>query len=166
MTAGIVPLLIALLASGPAASTAQVPEAARIELPDQLGGSDSVAAHRERVTVVLVVTARRLRNLKGWQKELQERFDDVDFVLIADVPADPPVTYEQVVKKLEQRIPDEVSVLIDLERRWATELELDTERPNVLLFDRQSRLVASFRGLKEKGLVDRVSAALADLLAS
>ncbi len=166
MTAGIVPLLIALLASGPAAGTAQVPEAARIELPDQLGGSDSVDAHRERVTVVLVVTARRLRNLKGWQKELQERFDDVDFVLIADVPADPPVTYEQVVKKLEQRIPDEVSVLIDLERRWATELELDTERPNVLLFDRQSRLVASFRGLKEKGLVDRVSAALADLLAS
>ncbi len=138
----------------------------RQELPDQRGDADSVAAHRDRIAVVMVVTARRLRNLRSWQKALQERFEDVDFVLIADVPADPPVTYEQVVSKLERRIPDPVRVLIDVERRWATALELDTERPNILLFDRQGRLAAKFRGREEPDLVERVSRELAGLIGS
>ena len=148
----------------PVAGSEELPTAATLELPDQLGGSDSVAAHRGQVAVAMVVTARRLRNLKGWQRELQERFDDVDFVLIADVPADPPVTWEQVAKKLAQRVPDEVPVLIDLERRWATELELDTERPNLLLFDREGRLASRFRGRKEEALVEEVGRALAELV--
>lgn len=166
MKPGIVPVLAALLLLASASDVSEVPAAAALELPDQLGGSDSVAAHRDNVAVVMVVTARRLRNLKGWQKELQERFESVHFVLIADVPADPPVTFDQVADKLGQRIPEEVPVLIDLERRWATELGLDTERPNLLLFDRQGRLVASFSGRKESALVDRVSEALADLVGS
>lgn len=159
-------LLLPCALGGQLADATEIDGLARVELPDQQGRLDSVAAHRDRVTVVMVVTARRLRNLKDWQKELQRRFDGVDFVLIADVPADPPVTYDRVVEKLGRRIPEEVSVLIDLERRWATGLGLDTERPNLLLFDRGGRLAASFRGRSESALVEEVSRALAALAGS
>jgi hypothetical protein len=140
------------------------PAAAEAELPDQLGGSGSVAAHRGEVTVAMVVTAARLRNLKAWQRDLQERLEGVTFVLIADVPSDPPVTLERVVSKLGEKVPEEVPVLIDLERLWATELELDTGRPNVLLFDRDGFLVESFRGFAREDIVESAARRLEELL--
>lgn len=149
--------------SGPIPARAR-PAAAEVEMSDQLGGSGSVAAFRGEPVVVMVVTASRLRNLKGWQRDLQERFEDLRFVLVADIPAEPPVTLDRVQEKLSSRVPEEVPVLIDLERRWATELELDTGRPNILLLDRAGELVARFRGRKEKVLVDEVGARLAELL--
>jgi hypothetical protein len=147
-----------VLCLGQAGAASQQPgsTAAEIELPDQLGGSDSVTAHRGQVTVAMVVTAARLRNLKAWRRDLEERLDGIDFVLIADIPIDPPASLDRVVAKLAERVPNEVPVLIDLERRWAVELGLDTDRPNILLFDREGRLVASFRGRSEPSLVDAV----------
>lgn len=136
---------------------ADVPSASRVEFRDQLGRIDSVERHQGGVVVAMVVTARRLRNLRGWQKELQERFEDIAFVLIADIPDDREVTYEDVVKKLGRRVPEEVSVLIDLERLWATELELDTSVPNVLVFDPAGNLIDRVRGRKDAELVDEVS---------
>ena len=109
----------------------QVPAVSDQELLDQYGRADSLAAHREHIVVGMVVTARRLRNLKGWEKQLRERYDDIHFVRIADVPAEPPVTYDQVAQKLVKRVPEEVPILIDIERRWALELELDTARPMI-----------------------------------
>ena len=47
------------------ASWAEVPAAAEIEMQDQLGGAGAVAAYRGEPVVVMVVTASRLRNLKG-----------------------------------------------------------------------------------------------------
>lgn len=141
------------------------PATAAVELPDQLGGSGSVAAHRGEVTVAMVVTAARLRNLKAWQRDLQERVEGVIFVLIADVPSDPPVTLERVVVKLKEKVPEEVPVLIDLERLWATELGLDTGRPNILLFDRDGFLVESVRGLAGEDVVASAARRLEELLA-
>jgi hypothetical protein len=143
---------------------AEIPAATEVDMADQLGGSGSVAAFRGEPVVVMVVTASRLRNLKGWQRELQERFEEVRFVLVADVPAEPLATLERVQAKLAERVPEEVPVLIDIERHWARELELDTARPNILLLDASGDLVARFRGRKEKALVDEVSASLAVLL--
>jgi len=165
MTARLATTLLVLSLVAASSSFAEaVPAAADAALPDQHGRTDSVAAHRDHVTVVMVVTAARLRNLRAWQKELQERFDSVHFLLIADVPAEPAVTYERVAEKLAQRVPEEVSVLIDIERRWAEELDLDTDRPNLLLFDRQGLLVSTFRGRERPELVEQVSQALEALV--
>ena len=83
---------------------------------------------------------------------------------MADVPDDPPVTYQDVANKLADRIPEGVSVLIDVDRRWATELDLDTGRPNILLIDREGNLAARFRGRSEPELVEEVSRKIEELL--
>jgi hypothetical protein len=127
-----------------------------IQLRDQNGDPDTLAAHRGRVVVVMVVDAKRLRNLRPWARELRERFDEIETMLIAEVPADPPTTYERVVGKLSERIPDDVSVLIDMERLWATTLDLETSRPNLLLVDRNGSLVASYFGSYDAGLAATV----------
>ena len=150
-------LAIGLLTGVPA-------EVAELVLPDQRGDRDSLAAHRGDVVVAMVVTARRLRNLKGWERDLRDRFDEVEFFRVADVPDDPPVTYQDVVDKLAERIPEGVSVLIDVDRRWSTELGLDTGRPNILLIDREGNLAARFRGRSEPELVEEVSRKIEELL--
>jgi hypothetical protein len=52
-----------------------------------------------------------------------------------------------VAEKLSARVPEGVSVLIDIDRRWAAALDLDTGRPNLLIIDPEGRLTATFRGL-------------------
>jgi hypothetical protein len=162
----VLPVLLAAALVSPAtrADDSARPAAAEVEMSDQLGGSGSVSQYRGEPVVVMVVTASRLRNLKGWQRDLQERFEDLRFVLVADIPAEPPVTLERVQEKLSTRVPEEVPVLIDLERQWATELELDTDRPNILVLDGSGELVARYHGRKEKVLVDEVCARLEELL--
>jgi len=54
-------------------------------------------------------------------------------------------------------------VLIDIDRRWARKLELDTLRPNLLLFDRHGELVARERGRAEPELVDAFAANIREL---
>jgi len=139
-------------------------ELAELVLPDQRGGEDSLAAHRGKVVVAMVVTAQRLRNLKGWERDLRARFEELDFVRVADVPQDPPVTYRDVADKLATRVPDEVAVLIDVDRRWSSTLGLDTDRPNLLLIDADGRLVATYRGRPEPELVDEVAKRIEELL--
>jgi hypothetical protein len=146
-----------------ALTVGQTPAVAELDLLDQHGVADRLADHSNRIVVVMVVTARRLRNLKGLERDLHERYEDLKFIRIADVPDDPPVTREEVADKLNKRVPEEVPILIDIERRWARELELDTERPNVLLFDRDGRFVAAFRGRAEPELLDEIHAALDEL---
>lgn len=158
-------VMVALLLSATGVAADPVtPESAGVVLRDQLGGSDSVAAHKGETTVAMVVTAARLRNLRNWQRDLQARFEAVDFVLIADVPRTPPATFVQVSSKLAKRVPEGVSVLIDLEGRWATELGLDTGRPNLLIFDADGALVDRFRGRHKADLVEVVSGRLEAVL--
>ena len=128
----------------------QIPAVADIALMDQHGVSDRLAAHRDHVVVVMVVTGKRLRNLKAWEKELRESYPEVHFLRIADIPEEPPVTREQVAEKLAKRVPEDISILIDIERRWAGEMKLDTGRPNLLLFDEEGKLAAAFRALGMK----------------
>ena len=156
----------------PTASAGSSPSSVRQDLPaqiadlrlvDHFGRDDGLTDHRGRVVVAMVVTARRLRNLKAWETNLRARYDGLDFLRIADVPPDPPVTHEQVAQKFARRVPEEVPILIDLAGHWARELELDTSRPNVLLFDREGRLAGSFRERWEEAPVDEVYALLDEL---
>lgn len=144
-------LLFGILAGTPA-------DVIEIELRDQYGRSDSLAAHRGETVVVMVVTARRLRNLKGWERDLRERMEDLRFLRVVDIPEDPPVTHQEVADKLSKRVPDDIAVLIDIERRWARTLALDTARPNLLLFDSAGKLVRHERGRYDAEVAAKLAA--------
>ena len=138
------PILSALL--GVLTLVGPAPRASELVLMDQFGEVGQVAMHKGDVVVVIVVTARRLRTVKPWEQALLERYGDLQTVLVADVPDEPPSSYERVAAKLVQRVPEGVRVLIDLDRVWASELSLDTSRPNLLLLDPEGRLVTSHAG--------------------
>ena len=146
-----------------ALAVGQIPDVAEQNLLDQRGATDRLADRRDQIVVVMVVTARRLRNLKALEEDLQARYETVHFMRIVDIPEKPRVTHEEVARKLDKRVPEEISILIDVERHWARELELDTQRPNLLLFDREGKFVAAFRGRAEPELLDDIHVVLDEL---
>ena len=129
-------------------------------LVDQFGREDGLGRYRGATVVALVVTAKRLRALKGWELELHKRCAGLSFLRVADVPAEPPVTWERVAGKLRERVPREVPIGIDLERSWAATYGLDTSEVNVLVFGPEGELAARFRGRRSKSLVEQVVAAV------
>lgn len=135
-----------------------------LPLRDQFGRPDGLERHRGKTVVALVVTAKQLRALKGWELELQKRLAGVSFLRVADVPAQPPVTWERVAGKLRERVPQQVPIGIDLARSWATTYELDTSEVNVLVFGPGGELAARFRGRRSKPLLDEVVAAVERVL--
>ena len=154
-------LLAVVTLAAPAAVGAAIDAVATVELPDQYGETDSLAAHRGRVVLVLVVTAKRLRTIRPWEEDLRQRFEGLDILRVTDVPADSKASPGQVAEKLRERVPEGVSVLLDLERRWATALGLDTATPNLLVIGPDGELVDAFAGRHDAELADRVAAALA-----
>lgn len=116
------------------------------QMPDQRGGRDSLAAHRGNPVVVVVVDARRLGTVRHWEQDLLTRFPKLHILTVADVNEKQPTTVERVAAVLSRRVPAEVTVLIDIERLWAREFELDTSAPNLVVFAPDGTLVARFRG--------------------
>jgi hypothetical protein len=157
-------LVAALILAGAAQPATAVGELAVLRLRDQHGVEDSLVAHRGRVVVVMVVDAERLRGLKAWERDLRERVEGFEVLRIAEVPLEPPTSYERVAAKLAEQVPEGVSVLIDLERRWAAALGLDASRPTLLLVDREGRLAATAAGRHEPALGAEVAARLAALV--
>jgi hypothetical protein len=157
-------LLVAALGVALHGRSDSISDLSQIELPDQYGVLDRVADHRDPVVVIAVVTAKRLRNLKAWERALRDRYDDLDIVRIADVPPGSPATIDQVSAKLRQRVPEGVRVLIDMDGRWAAELALDTSRPNLLVLDGDRRLAATVCGLHDSDLEAQFVGAIDDLL--
>jgi hypothetical protein len=133
-------------------------------LRDQHGRNDPAAARPGRPHAVFVVSARRLRRLKDWQREIDERLEGVGFLRVADVPSEPgqaPPRFEDVAATLRKRVPEDVPILIDVERRFRRELALDTREVSVLLFDASGRLAGRVHG---RPTPDRVEQATAHLL--
>jgi hypothetical protein len=128
-------------------------------LLDQFGREHGLEPQRDATVVALVVTAKRLRSLKGWELELAKRLEGVSFLRVADVPEQPPVTRERVAEKLRERVPEQVPIGIDISRSWATLYGLDTSEVNVLVFAPGGELAARFRGRRSKPLVEQVVAA-------
>ena len=137
-----------------------------LSLPDQYGAQDCLRAHRGRPAVVFVVSAERLRSLRPWEEALRERFGDerLDYLRIADVVTNGPTTFERVAEKLRERVPPGVAILVDLERRWATELGLATDEPNLLIVDASGELIAHYRGRRDVVLEELVAGRLESLL--
>jgi len=154
-------LLAVVTLAAHAAGGAPIDAVSTVELQDQYGERDSLAAHRGRLVLVLVVTARRLRTIRPWEEDLRLRFDDLAVLRVADVPADSKASPGQVAEKLRERVPEGVSVLLDLDRRWATALGLDTGAPNLLVIGPDGELLKAFAGRHDPELADRVAGFLA-----
>lgn len=117
-----------------------------VALADQYGRKDRLEAYSGSAVVVIVVSAQRLRKLKRWEIAIRDRYPTLRIVRIADVAVgDPPPTYEAVAERLRKRVPEEISVLIDMNRIWAAELDLDTSRPNLLVLDAEGSLRGTVR---------------------
>ena len=160
--------LLAVLSISTLAFAQAIPSLDAVEalaLRDQYGTEDMLRAHRGRVVVVMVVDAKRLRTLKAWERDLRDRFEDLDYLRIAQVPAESRATPERVASKLLDQVPDGVSVLIDMESRWGTELRLDTSRPNLIIVDGSGRVRATYAGRHEPGLAAVVISDLEKLVA-
>ena len=134
------PAAVQVVSEGQAAALAA-------RLPDQNGRPGGFEPSGGQPTVVFVVSAARLKRLKAWESALRQRFEGLRFVRVADVPpARPPARYEDVARRLREHVPREVSVLIDVDRLWATGFEIDSRQVNVLVLDAAGRLAGQLAG--------------------
>ena len=150
----------AALALG-AASAAE--DVRSIELPDQHGSRDSLAAHEGEVVLVFVVTATGLLNTRFWEEDLRAQVEGITYLRVADVPAGSSATLERIAARLRIVVPKEVPVMIDMEGRWARALGLDTSQPNLLAYTRGGLLGARYRGTWNPDSVPEVAARLRQL---
>lgn len=139
-------------------------------LPDQHGEMVSLSSYQsqypDQAILAIVVNGRKLRLVKGWEEGLRASYPQLVSMRVADIKDEPRPSQEQVAEKLRKRAPEGVSILIDLENRWATEYSLDTNEPCLLLFAGDGTLVAQFRGRASKAHLGEVNAALAEWLQS
>ncbi len=119
-------------------------------LPDQHGEMGGLQNQPQALQMVIVVSAKRLRRLKPWERELRERYPDLGLLRVADVPVSSPTPVEEVAAKLRKRLPADVDVLIDLDGIWAGHYNLDISVPNLLLFDSGRSLIAQHAGFYKR----------------
>lgn len=159
-------LPIATLLAAVALSALATPNATDLPtLSDQFGNEIGLADDAGRVRVAIVVSARKLRRIKPWEKAMREEFPELVVIRIADIPRSSPTTYDNVAKKLRKRLPEDVPVGIDLEGQWADALGLDTSVPNVLVFDADGKLTYQQSGMYKKSKYPSLQGALLDVSA-
>ena len=117
-----------------------------------------VTASSERPTIVIVVSAKRLRLTKAWEIAIREKLDDLDIVRIADLEHG--ANLDEVRSKLERRIPDEIDILLDPGSSWARTLELDASQPNLLLLLPDGSVQLLVRGRYSPERLDQLLARL------
>lgn len=152
--------MISSLALLTSLAVGHLPAVADTPFVDQHGATDRLSAHRGHTVVAFVVSARRLREVEAWEVALRDRFDDLTFLRVADVDEDREVSHADVAAKLLKRVPEDVSILIDVRRRWYQELQLDTSHTNVLVFDEDGALYRAFHGKRNDERLRQVVAAI------
>ena len=142
-------LLLAVLAA--TAVAAQPPA-----LADQYGTHIGLEDYTGEAVLAIVVSARKLRQVERWEQKLRAELPQLRSLRVADINEQPPPSHAQVATKLRQRVPEGVSVQIDLQSLWATNYSLDTREPCLLLFDSAHSVVAMYRGRAKDALVSEV----------
>jgi hypothetical protein len=118
-----------------------------VPLRDQFGVARGLDQHSGQVQIAIVVTAKKLRRLKPWERAIRENYPDLPVLRVADVPVTAPTEHEQVAEKLRKRLPEDVVVLIDLDGVWSQRYQLDVSVPNLLVFDARGELRSVHSGL-------------------
>jgi hypothetical protein len=147
-------ILFSLLAFT-AASAATLPA-----LPDQYGVSSSLNDYAGQPVLVIVASGRKLRWIGQWEKTLRAKIPELVSLRVADITDDPRPAETEVAAVLRDRAPPGISILIDMQNQWATNYQLDTGEPCLVLFDREHNVVTKFRGRPRDPLFSEVIAAL------
>lgn len=126
-------------------------------LPDQHGEPSGLADFTGQAVLAIVVTGRKLRQIERWEQQLRPDFPSLTSIRVADITEEPRPPMQQVADKISARAPDNVSILIDMENQWATEYDLDTDEPCLLLFDADHQVIGRFRGRAKKARVQEVA---------
>ena len=154
---------ITFLLSGLLLTGGLVAHAAPAALPDQNDQLLSLADYPNQTVLAIVVSGRKLRHIKKWEEGIRKVYPQLTSVRVADITDDPRPSQEQVAEKLRKRAPADVRIIIDMENLWATEYELDTSEPCLLLFDDNGQVIAQFRGRANKDRLNEVMLVLADI---
>lgn len=131
-----------------------------LTLRDQYGQVGGLASDAEGLQVAIVVSAKRLRRIKPWEQAIRTIESDVPLIRVADVPRTSPAEYQSVADKLKKRLPEDLDVLIDLDGVWMQTFDLDTNVPNVLIFDGAGTLLARHAGMYRNDQFDALAADL------
>jgi hypothetical protein len=134
-------------------------------LKDQHGNSGGLDRQSSQIQIAIVVSAKRLRRIKPWEKALFEYDDSLQVIRVADVVQSTPVQYQQVADKLRKRLPEDVNVLIDVDGIWVKAFDLDSSHPSVLIFDGAGRLLAKHEGMYKRRLFPALQADLEQIQA-
>jgi hypothetical protein len=94
--------------------------------------------------VVVVVGARRARDLRAWEERLRALSPRPEILRVVDVPEGGRPA--DVARKLRQRAPAGVSIAVDVDRAVARALELDMRDPQVLVLDAEGRIANRIKG--------------------
>ena len=148
-------LALLLWLTVPAISLAEPPP-----LKDQYDEISSLKDFTGQPVLVIVVTTRKLRWIGRWEKSLRAKIPELDSLRVADITDEPPPEITAVSEMLRKRVPEGISIQIDMQNVWATEYQLDTSEPCLILFDAEHQVVATFRGRPKGALVNEVSNAL------
>ena len=156
-------LLLALGAGADGAIDSAV-DIESLALKDQygvVGGLDSTAGELQ---IAIVVSAKRLRRIKPWEQAIRNFNDDLQLIRVADIPRSAPTEFSSVAAKLKKRLPEDLSVLVDLEGIWVNAFALDSSVPNILVFDGNGQLLLQHDGMFKKARYQDLEADLIELL--
>jgi hypothetical protein len=159
----MLPKVITLLLSGLLLASGMIARAAPAPLPDQNDQLLSLADYPNQAVLAIVVSGRKLRHIKKWEEGLRKAYPELTSVRVADITDEPRPSQEQVAEKLRKRAPADVRIMIDMDNLWATEYELDTSEPCLLLFDDNGQVIAQFRGRASKERLNEVMVVLAEI---
>jgi hypothetical protein len=151
------------LAVGPASASPATPRAeaalerlAALPLKDQHGRPLRLRDLRGAPAVVLLVSARQARLLRGWEQALGEPRPAVFRVI--DVP--PGGDAGRVAEMLRRRAPAGVRLAIDGGRAFAQALQVDPAQPAIFVLDGDGALRALVRGRARAESAEAVRAAI------
>ena len=131
-------------------------------LQDQYGQNGGLTDYTGEAVLAIVATPRKLRWIERWEAAIRAEMPSLMSIRVADVTDRPAPDYKKVADMLRKRVPEDISVLIDLQNQWASHYTLDTSEPCLVLFDSDHNVVAKFRGRPKGQLVDDVINTLRD----
>jgi len=131
-------------------------------LPDQYGQNGGLSDYAGEAVLAIVATPRKLRWIERWEAAIRAEMPGLMSIRVADVTDRPAPDYKKVADMLRKRVPEDISVLIDLQSQWANSYILETSEPCLVLFDSEHNIVAKFRGRPKGKLVNDVINTLRD----
>ena len=131
-------------------------------LQDQYGQNSGLGDYTGEAGLAIGVTPRKLRWIGRWEETIRAEMPGLISIRIADVTERPPPEHKKVADMLRKKVPEDISVLIDLQSNWANHYTLETSEPCLVLFDSDHHVVAKFRGRPKGELVNDVMDALRD----